>query len=1296
MPDTDSSAKPDDRSAGKSSKAAKSNGRSIVRTIILYVAFGLAAAAISGWYLFSYVPGQLEYFLGMRFRTLAIASAQLQSKAENLGRAVLNTDYVTPTKNQVYLNAVVPELKTTLADGLAIGEYTIAWSDLVAQASVVTQQNFDDLVLADEKGHVVWQREHTAPRIGSLPELLEQRPASTSGSIFSLQWSIQTTPLKVEDKTRIMPVTATSAEVNLDGRTSTLLTQPVTIQLISADHKAQTRTLFLAGIVSKRALQAEAMHVPTEWVVMATLPFVLVLLALPFIKLATVMPKERYGFGDVVLLGVCTVLITAIGGSLPFLVGSPASDSDASLRGLATAIEENLQRDASNFLDLVVTVKDMNGRLVRLAPCLADVPNLESVCDVWKFVPERINGNPQLPRGFAELDVVSWVDSTGMQTQKWTAKSFITPLIVQDYAHFRDIVAGRTWTISSREHEPFTIEPLRSPTTSDMAFVFAVPLGDIDADVPMLALNVKPQSVLDPLIPPGYGFAVLAPDGRVLFHSTSALSLEENFLRELSDPRPIVQAGTAGGYATWTGYYHGREHRFYAQPVSKLQGCPWKIVTFRELEPLLAFSASRQSAALVLFSVNIFVLLTIGTLYVFMQRQRGRAVKDVVMAMLIQSRHPAVIAKSLRWLGIIAVLMLLALVATYLVTPGWPLDVLFLVFIYAPVVALLVIGYIRHNAPRIDASVPLNDRDFSRGVIEMFLFVLILGAIPAAGMARLAHRADDLAQYTQWLKVSREQAVARGRRVHAAVQAAKTYTTDTKKQLLASGFASASAPPVYSYQSQLAGIAALPTRTPDAFTPYSPSWIERGLQRVRGLFASSYVDLPSVEVADNLSAIRLSDPEENGAHFAARYSAGGIGELRPWSTALGLAILAAAFFGIRWARHAFSFRTAAKTLSVNDAVRDVQAGGPNTAVLLIGPPRAEKDRLAAEAVQAVTGHRPEKRIRLLDVTLTRQWVDAVVAEVDVLLKTLPLEQGWLWIHVSNLEAQLVDVSSRTEVFRLFEKLLDRKTEPGRTPRPTALIVTSTIDPTAHFSEVFFEERQQVNAKMIPEVELNRSSLVLSRFRRCYTAPEGRSPWPSWYDYHPKQWTETLDLETSNHRLLADVATELKRVWAWRINDDVPMEELRHAIRVRAESAYQLLWASCTRSEKLVLIQLAQERLVNPKSRDTLDELIAKGLILPGPAPAIFNLTFRDFLRGIERTNVVQSWERMEGNGLWVVSGRLVASVLIIGGLFYLVTQGASVQSVLPLISGSSVLGIPLVRNIANLFASNKSSSGTLS
>jgi hypothetical protein len=121
----------------------------------------------------------------------------------------------------------------------------------------------------------------------------------------------------------------------------------------------------------------------------------------------------------------------------------------------------------------------------------------------------------------------------------------------------------------------------------------------------------------------------------------------------------------------------------------------------------------------------------------------------------------------------------------------------------------------------------------------------------------------------------------------------------------------------------------------------------------------------------------------------------------------------------------------------------------------------------------------------------------------------------------------------------------------------------------------------------------------------------------------------------------------------------------------------------------VLIQLAQEGVINPKSRDTLNELVAKGMIAPGPAPRLFNLTFRDFLQRIERDDVVQEWERMDGSGLWVVSGRLVASALMVGGLFYLLTQGISVQSLLPIISGSSWLGFPLLRSFFSVLSPKK-------
>jgi hypothetical protein len=125
----------------------------------------------------------------------------------------------------------------------------------------------------------------------------------------------------------------------------------------------------------------------------------------------------------------------------------------------------------------------------------------------------------------------------------------------------------------------------------------------------------------------------------------------------------------------------------------------------------------------------------------------------------------------------------------------------------------------------------------------------------------------------------------------------------------------------------------------------------------------------------------------------------------------------------------------------------------------------------------------------------------------------------------------------------------------------------------------------------------------------------------------------------------------------------------------------MLWTSCARSEKLVLIQLAQEGFVTTQSADVVAPLIAKGIIVERPTPAIFNRTFRDFLLNIERDDVVQRWERGEGHGLWVVAGRLIGSSVILGLIFFLLTQDVSVQSLLPVVSGTGLFGIPLVRAI---------------
>jgi hypothetical protein len=82
-----------------------------------------------------------------------------------------------------------------------------------------------------------------------------------------------------------------------------------------------------------------------------------------------------------------------------------------------------------------------------------------------------------------------------------------------------------------------------------------------------------------------------------------------------------------------------------------------------------------------------------------------------------------------------------------------------------------------------------------------------------------------------------------------------------------------------------------------------------------------------------------------------------------------------------------------------------------------------------------------------------------------------------------------------------------------------------------------------------------------------------------------------------------------------------------------------------------------------------------------PGLTVFNYTFRRFLRGIERDRVVREWERMEGTGLWVSAGRLVGSSMLLGGVFFLLTQGWSVQTILPIVSGTSLFGVPVVRDL---------------
>lgn len=84
------------------------------------------------------------------------------------------------------------------------------------------------------------------------------------------------------------------------------------------------------------------------------------------------------------------------------------------------------------------------------------------------------------------------------------------------------------------------------------------------------------------------------------------------------------------------------------------------------------------------------------------------------------------------------------------------------------------------------------------------------------------------------------------------------------------------------------------------------------------------------------------------------------------------------------------------------------------------------------------------------------------------------------------------------------------------------------------------------------------------------------------------------------------------------------------------------WKLCTRSERLLLYELARGRLANPRNVAVIDGLVARGLLKLDPWPKIADESFETFVRTAETTDDVVQWQQDAAQN----SGRRVRSTII--------------------------------------------------
>jgi hypothetical protein len=155
------------------------------------------------------------------------------------------------------------------------------------------------------------------------------------------------------------------------------------------------------------------------------------------------------------------------------------------------------------------------------------------------------------------------------------------------------------------------------------------------------------------------------------------------------------------------------------------------------------------------------------------------------------------------------------------------------------------------------------------------------------------------------------------------------------------------------------------------------------------------------------------------------------------------------------------------------------------------------------------------------------------------------------------------------------------------------------------------------------------------------------------------------------------ADAVLREIAKKLADELPAgaapteSQLAAVIGERAREHYASLWNECSPLEKLVVLQLAHEDLVNPHCGPVLRRLRQRGLVRATPDIRLMNETFRKFVLSVEPPKDVLALEQARDSA-WSVMQRMLWPSILILMIFVAFTQRQLMQgyeAVIPFLAG---------------------------
>ena len=482
--------------------------------------------------------------------------------------------------------------------GCAVSSIANVMEDLL---SSIPENVFDEFLIADAKGRVVFQTTRTGLRVDSLESTPFRAPPSRQDSENAQDSAENPDPPSLTfDKIR----TATHwLETVLQGRRYYAYTAPLSISFLKDDRSP----LVLCGLVHRDRFSTMVMRAPSSWLITASMVlFIIVFSSWPLLRHKAMTAGERIPRNT----GLYYILSTAVTIVVAFLLCVHLcylldyDETGEKLQSLANSINDHLSDEVNRSLDVLEAAerlggfdglketdsfKDEQNYLRCLKPDQGTRPDY---CKVDLLDPQSGGGMESkqdsiLTRSIVEtypyFDLIFWSDRIAGQHAKWSVRRTLTPPTpLGGIPFYAATLRDDYWKLHGTGSSPrrFRVDPVYSPNNGEYLTVVSRPVGKHAAFLNAGHLVTPLMSLVRPVLPPHFGFAVVDQRGGVLFHTIAAKNLRENFIDQTSDPGQVREAVRSGQVRHFPSRFSGSTYRLLVSPVTISPDIPWSLIVF--------------------------------------------------------------------------------------------------------------------------------------------------------------------------------------------------------------------------------------------------------------------------------------------------------------------------------------------------------------------------------------------------------------------------------------------------------------------------------------------------------------------------------------------------------------------------------------------------------------------------------------------------------------------------------------------------------------------------------------------